>query len=171
MPNSLIARVYKARYYPKSSFIDASMGNNSSFCWRSIMAAHGLICGGVRRRIGNGNSTLIWGHPWMPDTGDPMIQIQMPPQLAGALVSGLISEDSGTWDHSILTDIFLLDDVVCILKIPISPNYDDTWYWFGDPNGCYSVKNGYRAIVGDHTNPHNSFDQWNLMWKLKVPPK
>ncbi|XP_031108566.1 uncharacterized protein LOC116013044 [Ipomoea triloba] len=100
-----------------------------------------------------------------------MIHTPMPPQLSGSFVSGLISEESGTWDHSILTDIFLSNDVIRIMKIPISPNYDDSWYWFGDPRGCYSVKNGYRAIVGDYTNPHNSFDQWNLMWKLKVPLK
>ncbi|XP_031120886.1 uncharacterized protein LOC116024124 [Ipomoea triloba] len=102
MPNSLVAKVYKARYYPKSSFIDASVGNCPSFCWRSIMAAHSILCGGVRRRIGNGKSTFIWGHPWLPDTGDPMINTPMPPQLNGALVSGLMDEDSNTWDHSIL---------------------------------------------------------------------
>ncbi|XP_019160471.1 PREDICTED: uncharacterized protein LOC109157045 [Ipomoea nil] len=55
----------RARYYPKDSFSEAFLGNNPSYCWRSIMAAKDLICSGVRRRIGNGNSTLIWGHPWL----------------------------------------------------------------------------------------------------------
>ncbi|XP_019150536.1 PREDICTED: uncharacterized protein LOC109147328 [Ipomoea nil] len=62
-PDSLVARVYKARYFPKGSFFDAQVGNNPSFCWRSIMAAKSIICGGVRRRIGNGESTFIWTHP------------------------------------------------------------------------------------------------------------
>ncbi|XP_019167177.1 PREDICTED: uncharacterized protein LOC109162924 [Ipomoea nil] len=62
-PDSLVARVYKARYFPKGSFFDAQVGNNPSFCWRSIMAAKSIICGGVRRKIGNGESTFIWTHP------------------------------------------------------------------------------------------------------------
>ncbi|XP_019197691.1 PREDICTED: uncharacterized protein LOC109191487 [Ipomoea nil] len=57
-PDSLVARVYKARYYPKESFYEAGMGNNPSYCWRS-MAENELVCGGVRRRIGNGNTTLV----------------------------------------------------------------------------------------------------------------
>ncbi|XP_031131897.1 uncharacterized protein LOC116033284 [Ipomoea triloba] len=77
-PTSLVARIYKARYYPKTSFIDATVGNCPSFCWRSIMASHELVCTGVRRRIGNGNSTLIWGHPWLPDDPSLMVQTAMP---------------------------------------------------------------------------------------------
>ncbi|XP_019158004.1 PREDICTED: uncharacterized protein LOC109154732 [Ipomoea nil] len=63
-PNTLAAKVYKARYYPNTSFVDATIGNCPSYCWRSIMTAHDIIVSGVRRRVGNGKSTLIWGHPW-----------------------------------------------------------------------------------------------------------
>ncbi|XP_031097121.1 uncharacterized protein LOC116001379 [Ipomoea triloba] len=171
MPNSLVAKIYKARYFPKSSFIDASLGNCPSFCWRSIMAAHGFVCGGVRRKIGNGKSTLVWGHPWLPDSENPLINTPMPPYLSGALVSGLMNEEANAWDHTILSDIFLPIDVDRIKKIPISPNYEDTWYWYGDPTGCYSVKHGYRAIVGDYVTPQANFDGWISLWKLKVPPK
>ncbi|XP_031120802.1 uncharacterized protein LOC116024038 [Ipomoea triloba] len=73
-PQSLVARVYKARYFPRTSFIDATLGSCPSYCWRSIMAAHDMVCGGVRRRIGDGKTTLIWGHPWLPDDPTPMIQ-------------------------------------------------------------------------------------------------
>jgi len=171
MPNSLVARVYKARYFPKSSFIEASLGNCPSFSLRSIMAAHDLVCGGVRRRIGDGKSTLIWGHPWLPDDVDPLIHTPMPHHLAGSLVSGLIDEESMTWDHSILSDILLPGDVNRIMRIPISPDYVDSWYWYGDPRGCYSVKSGYRSLVGDYDNSHNSFNDWIPVWKLKIPPK
>ncbi|XP_019185049.1 PREDICTED: uncharacterized protein LOC109180018 [Ipomoea nil] len=77
--DSLVSKVYKARYYPKQPFTDAVLGNNPSHCWRSILAAKRLICSGVRRRIGNGNSTSVWGHPWLQDEDDPMIQTEMPP--------------------------------------------------------------------------------------------
>ncbi|XP_031124214.1 uncharacterized protein LOC116026927 [Ipomoea triloba] len=50
-PQSLVARVYKAKYFPRTSFVDAALGSNPSFCWKSIMAAHELVCAGVRRRL------------------------------------------------------------------------------------------------------------------------
>lgn len=58
-PHSLVARIYKARYYPNSTFIDAFVGRYPSFCWRSIMATHELVCSGIRRRVGDGTTTLI----------------------------------------------------------------------------------------------------------------
>ncbi|XP_019165743.1 PREDICTED: uncharacterized protein LOC109161709 [Ipomoea nil] len=106
------------------------------------MAAKDFIVGGVRRRIGNGNSTLIWKDPWLQDEMDPMVQTEMPPQLSDAKVSGLIDQTTGTWDPHILSDIFDPHDVPRILRIPISPEYEDT---------C--------------------FDKWNTLWKLKIPPK
>ncbi|XP_019183638.1 PREDICTED: uncharacterized protein LOC109178457 [Ipomoea nil] len=95
-PDSLVARVYKARYFPKGTFFDAQIGNNPSFCWRSIMAAKSIICSGVRRRIGNGESALIWTHPWLLDEQDPMVQTEMPIQLREARVVGLIDQQTGT---------------------------------------------------------------------------
>ncbi|XP_019179839.1 PREDICTED: uncharacterized protein LOC109175036 [Ipomoea nil] len=134
------------------------------------MAAKGLITSGVRRRIGNGNNTLIWEHPWLHDELEPMIQTEMPPQLAGARVGGLIDQSTSTWDPDILSDIFQPDDIPRISKIPVSLEYEDIWYWYGDPNGCYTVKNGYRRIVGTYEDNYG-FDKWNTLWKLKISPK
>ncbi|XP_019196311.1 PREDICTED: uncharacterized protein LOC109190291 [Ipomoea nil] len=171
-PDSLVARVYKARYYPKDTFLEATIGNNPSFYWRSIMAAKDLICGGVRKRIGNGESTLIWEHPWLQDEIDPMIHTEMPQHLSGAKVVGLIDQDTKTWDPHILADIFQPDDIPRIQKIPVAPEYEDIWYWYDDPNGYYSVKSGYRRIVGNYENNSNGiFSEWLTLWKLKIPPK
>ncbi|XP_031120872.1 uncharacterized protein LOC116024110 [Ipomoea triloba] len=170
-PHSLVARIYKARYYPRTSFIDATVGNCPSFCWRSIMVAHELICSGVRRRVGDGKSTLIWGHPWLPDDPTPMVQTAMPPELNGSLVSGLINPSSGTWDDQILRDIFNPIDVERILQIPVSPHYEDSWFWLGDPKGSYSVKHGYRRMIGDFEIAPGNFDKWLHLWKIKCPAK
>ncbi|XP_031127477.1 uncharacterized protein LOC116029567 [Ipomoea triloba] len=170
-PHFLVARVYKARYYPKVSFIDATLGSNPSFCWRSIMAAHEMVCTGVRRRIGDGKSTLIWGHPWLPDDPDPMVHTAMPPELSGALVSGLIDPATGTWDHAIVHDIFLQSEVQRILRIPISPQYEDSWYWKGNPGGNYTVKDGYRCFMGNFDHTPGVFDKWLHLWKIKCPAK
>lgn len=38
-PNSLVAKIFKARYFANCSFSEASIGYNPSYYWRSIMAA------------------------------------------------------------------------------------------------------------------------------------
>ncbi|XP_019163512.1 PREDICTED: uncharacterized protein LOC109159858 [Ipomoea nil] len=170
-PDSLVARVYKAQYFPKGTFFDTQIGNSLSFCWRSIMAAKSIICSGVRRRIGNGETTFIWTHPWLQDEHDHMIQTEMPVQLQGTRVMGLIDQQTGTWDNDILTDLFQPEDVGRIMRIPVSLDYNDTWYWHGDPKGMYSVKSGYRRIVGDYESQGGEFMNWLSLWRLKIPPK
>ncbi|VFQ74389.1 unnamed protein product [Cuscuta campestris] len=64
---ALVSRVFKARYFPKSSFLEASLRGTPSYCWRSIFKAQPLIKQGIRRRVGNGRDTLVWGSPWLID--------------------------------------------------------------------------------------------------------
>lgn len=42
-PDSLVVRILKARYYPLSFFGKATVGNNPSYAWLSIMAAYTVI--------------------------------------------------------------------------------------------------------------------------------
>ncbi|XP_019200231.1 PREDICTED: uncharacterized protein LOC109193854 [Ipomoea nil] len=149
---------------------EATVGNCPSYYWRSIMAAHAIVVSGVRRRIGNGQTTLIWEHPWLRDNPSPLIQTEMPEQLREARVAGLIDLQTHTWDPHILSDLFIPEDVERINMIPISPGYEDSWYWMSDPKGTYTVKNAYRRIVGDYENNPAFFDKWVTMWKVKVPP-
>ncbi|XP_019166974.1 PREDICTED: uncharacterized protein LOC109162747 [Ipomoea nil] len=168
-PGTLTAKIYKARYYPTTSFTYATIDNCPSYCWRSIMAAHAMVVSGVRMRIRNGQTTLIWGHPWLRDNPNPLIQTEMPEQLWEARVAGLIDLQTHTWDPHILSDLFIPEDVERINMIPISPDYEDSWYWMSDPKGTYTVKNAYRRIVGDYENNPAIFNKWITMWKVKVP--
>ncbi|XP_031099706.1 uncharacterized protein LOC116003905 [Ipomoea triloba] len=95
----------------------------------------------------------------------------MPQGFNGSLVSGLIDPATNSWDQAILQDFFLPHDVERILTIPISPNYEDSWYWHGDPRGCYTVKQGYRRICGEFAIDPRAFDKWIPLWKIKSPPK
>lgn len=42
-PQSLVVRILKARYYPRSAFTDATLGFNPSYTWRSIMATKHVV--------------------------------------------------------------------------------------------------------------------------------
>ncbi|XP_019171157.1 PREDICTED: uncharacterized protein LOC109166713 [Ipomoea nil] len=58
-----------------------------------------------------------------------------------------------------------------IQRIPVTPEYEDIWYWYEDPNGCYSVKNGYRRIVGNYEdNSNGAFDKWLALWNCNIIP-
>jgi len=59
-PGSLIARCYKAKYYPNTDIFQASIGNNPSYAWRSIQNSVWVIQKGSCWRIGNGNKIRIW---------------------------------------------------------------------------------------------------------------
>ncbi|KAG8481019.1 hypothetical protein CXB51_025741 [Gossypium anomalum] len=51
-PNSLVARVLKAKYYPNTDFNNAQLGNIPSLTWKSVWAAKGLLNNGLCWRVG-----------------------------------------------------------------------------------------------------------------------
>uniref|UniRef100_A0A803PR19 Reverse transcriptase domain-containing protein n=1 Tax=Cannabis sativa TaxID=3483 RepID=A0A803PR19_CANSA len=55
---SLVSRVYKARYYPHGSFLTATLGSNPSFIWKSIFESQDLVKAGARIRIGSVNQLM-----------------------------------------------------------------------------------------------------------------
>lgn len=59
-PNSLVARVLKAKYYPNTDFNNAQLGNIPSLTWKSVSAAKGLLNNGLCWRVGKGNGISIW---------------------------------------------------------------------------------------------------------------
>lgn len=66
--NPLVTNLMKSWYYPTSDFLDASIGNNPSYVWRSILETHEVIKKGSRRRIGDSEDTMVWKVPWLPCT-------------------------------------------------------------------------------------------------------
>ena len=65
-PNSFVCHVLKAKYFPNSDFIHATLGNNPSYTWRSIMAAQSIVREGLRWRVGNDREIRIWEDKWLP---------------------------------------------------------------------------------------------------------
>lgn len=46
-PDSLMARILKAKYFPHMDIMDASLGYNPSYIWRSIILSRDLISKGL----------------------------------------------------------------------------------------------------------------------------
>ncbi|VFQ89687.1 unnamed protein product [Cuscuta campestris] len=169
-PDSLAAKIFRARYFPKTSFLEAKIGPNPSFVWRSMLEAQSLIKDAGRKRIGNGSETLVWSHAWLWDESSPSISTPRPEFCPDFPVSFLIDHSTNTWNLDMLQHWFSEEDRARILQVPISPTLTDQWYWALDPSGDYSVKSAYRKLIGEASDT-SSFNHWCRLWKLKVAPK
>ena len=58
-PDTLIARILKAKYYPGSLILEAKVGLKPSFTWRSIQGVGNIIKEGTIWRIGNKSEVKI----------------------------------------------------------------------------------------------------------------
>jgi len=63
--DTIVSRVFKARYYPRGNFIDAKLGHNPSFIWCSIHASQVVVKGGLRWRLGDGQNIRMWNESWI----------------------------------------------------------------------------------------------------------
>ncbi|CAH9097820.1 unnamed protein product [Cuscuta europaea] len=64
-PESLVSKILKARNFPKDDMLEASLGNNPSLIWRSIVAAIPTVREGVLHRVGDGSSIRVCKDKWI----------------------------------------------------------------------------------------------------------
>jgi hypothetical protein len=64
-PDSLTAQIFKSKYYPNCSILEAQLGGKPSFAWRSIQGASKIVSDGLIWRIGTGSKVRIWGDKWL----------------------------------------------------------------------------------------------------------
>lgn len=65
-PNSMLHKLFKALYFFDISFLQASLGKNSSYYWRSLMWGQQLLKMGMRWKLGTGNQISIRLDNWIP---------------------------------------------------------------------------------------------------------
>ncbi|XP_030950126.1 uncharacterized protein LOC115974041 [Quercus lobata] len=53
-PNSLVARIYRAKYYPHGDVLKAGLGSSPSFSWRSIRQGLEVVRKGTRWTVEDG---------------------------------------------------------------------------------------------------------------------
>lgn len=90
-PKSLVARIFRARYFPDASLLDAPLGNNPSYTWRSIWEAKHVLLAGAQWRIGDGTDVDVLRTPWLPHDEEPFVTSHHP-GLEGVKVRSLMVE-------------------------------------------------------------------------------
>ncbi|XP_052488035.1 uncharacterized protein LOC105772073 [Gossypium raimondii] len=175
-PSYLLARVLKAKYFPKTNFLNASLGNLPSLTWRSIWASKKLLLDGLCWRVGIGNSISIWNDRWIPGVTEDNLQNNS--RNDGIrLVSDLINEGSKTWNRDLIVNTFTMDIAKKIMQIPLSKSSQaDFQVWRGEATGIFSVRSTYKLLQESTIDP-NAYLQTHIkkifrkLWNLNLPSK
>lgn len=130
-PDTLVARILKARYFKHSTFMEAGLGSKPSYIWRSILWEREVLSKGCRWRIGNGQQVNVFNSNWIPrpTTLKPIIPPNLPSET---LVTDLINEDK-YWKVSLIYGSFEKEDADVIVQIPLPRKHNkDKLIWHYD---------------------------------------
>ncbi|XP_075518291.1 putative mitochondrial protein AtMg00310 [Primulina tabacum] len=150
-PNSLVGRVLKARYFKQGDIMQAQLGSNPSFVWRSLLSSRTLLEDGLYWTVGNGKSIRIFHDKWVPKVRN-FINNNGSLILNEIRVDALI-KDGRRDDEAIRGSVLpYIGDEIHRIPLPQTPR-DDSRYWKYDSKGRYSVKEGYRMGIGLYDMP------------------
>jgi hypothetical protein len=176
-PESMCARVLKARYFPNCSVLEAKPSNGISYSWRSILKGIKLLKEGLVWRIGDGTTINIWSDQWLSREGC-RTPITPRGQCVLTKVRELIDPITVQWDEELIRDIFWEMDVQIILLTPIRDDFEDFPAWYHDSKGIFSVKSTYRVYIqlrdaNLDTSSRNKEEKshWKQIWDLPCLPK
>ncbi|XP_075655083.1 uncharacterized protein LOC142625282 [Castanea sativa] len=66
-PKSLCHRVFKARFFPNCSILEATPSANGLYAWKSILSAQDVVRKGMVWQIGDGKTVCLKEDKWLPD--------------------------------------------------------------------------------------------------------
>ena len=82
--NSLFFKVFKAKFFPNCTIMEARDSRSGSYALRSILQGRDVLLKGARWCIGNGKSVKIWQHHWLPRKHPPLLSSPSIPSLEEA---------------------------------------------------------------------------------------
>ncbi|CAA7055612.1 unnamed protein product [Microthlaspi erraticum] len=185
--DTLMARIFRGKYFPKSDPLQASLGSNPSYAWSSINAAQNLLKQGTRYVIGRGNHTRAWKDNWI-DTKParpPLVRQQVPDQYHHLLhdntkVEELLVNNGREWNTEIVQNLFSREDGEIIERIRPGGGFtEDSFSWDFSRNGEYTVKSAYWLQIQIQNRSCSSQEVLNpslnplfqMLWKTEGSPK
>ncbi|KAL0381479.1 UNVERIFIED_CONTAM: putative mitochondrial protein [Sesamum angustifolium] len=176
-PDSLVSKVLKAKYFPRSHLFEARLGAHPSYTWRSIWAAMDLFQAGCRWRISTRHAVRIWQDPWIPRIPSFRIITPKPSSCPWTYVSDLVLASTREWNEVTISALFWPEDRDYILQIPLSfSNVPDLLIWHYSPNGIFSVRSAYHLALSLDSPANSSTGRWDrrmwqVVWQAHIPNK
>jgi hypothetical protein len=180
-PESLCAKILKAKYYANTSVLEAKPKRGMLYSWRSILRGLEVMKLGMIWRVGDGRNLKIWTDSWIPRE---FSRRPITPRGRSVLsnVDDLIDPGTGTWDAELVRDVFWEQDAEIILSLPVNEGRENFLAWHYDEHGLFTVKSAYKVCRDnmlrrkDRGSAQGGSNQaadpiWEKIWKTKCPNK
>jgi hypothetical protein len=173
-PDSLVAKVFKEKYFPNCSFLDSNLGSQPSYAWHSIYNAKTLLSEGLVWWVGDGTSIKIWSDRWLPTTGSHKVQSPVQILLTKATVSELLDIETNWWKIDLIFSIFGVEEAEAICSMLVCPRTTkDKLVWMGTKHGNYTVRSAYDMgkenglkDEGSCSTVHQIAEIWKGVWRI-----
>jgi hypothetical protein len=104
--NIIIAKLFKARYFPHCDFLESKLGQNPSFVWRSLCNSKFILRDGSRWRIGDNMNIPLLNENWLVDASCLTSQQSSMNITDNLMVSDIISHKDKCWNLPLINSIF-----------------------------------------------------------------
>lgn len=115
----MVTCVLKAKYFLNDHFLHSHLGNSSSYIWRSLWAAKGILEKGTCYGVGTGTNISIIDDAWILNT----VNFRLPfvvNFMLDSKVSELIDSNERLWKKELISNTFSEEDAGKILRIPLA---------------------------------------------------
>lgn len=145
-PQSLVAKTFKAEYFPDVPYITVSL-NPTTWFWRNIIRQENPKLREGRWLVGKKLEIPLNRPNWFQC---PEHNLQNPNLIIG-IVADLIDHSAGVWKANLVKAIYPFPQCSEILSIPISKTgvASDKLLWKHSTSGEYKVKNAYNLLLRD----------------------
>ncbi|KAK8279577.1 hypothetical protein V6Z12_D09G121800 [Gossypium hirsutum] len=174
--NALVTQVFKAKYFPKTYFLNSRLGNSCSYVWKSIWAARDLLTKGHCWRVGMGTNISITD-AWISDSVNFRLSSKIN-SLHVSNVEELIGSNNRNWKVELINNTFTEEDAARILRIPLAQTpHEDFLFWGGEMSGEFTVRSAYKLLQRSIDNPRAYALQtiyrnfYKKLWSLSLPTK
>ena len=148
--NSLFYRVFKSRFFPNYTIMEAKEGHGGSYAWKSNLKGRRVIQRGAKWRVGDGESIKIYGDNWLPTATLLGVHSPLPLKFQNASISSLINHQTRTWDLEVLSTAITPFEANLVQKITLSHGQSrDVLFWSFMQSGIYSIKSSYYFLKSE----------------------
>ena len=165
--DSLLSKCFKARYFPRSFFLEAKESPGCSYVWRSLMAALPILRLGYCWRVGNGSSISVLGDKWIPNHPTNKVLHLIHKLVDKLAVSELIDPELHVWRGDMIMTLFHRVDADVITRIPLSRRVvSDSIIWKHNKHGKFSIKFAYKVAQRMRGEGHRAESSGGCVGKL-----